>query len=368
MAARRWSLMATVVGLALVPRLARAQGGLLLQGVVDGELWNTNKTSNFLTRNDGRPGSTGRVDLWSAVEPWRGIFFYGAGEIEAGSARPDTAANMAELEQLGIRIERSPRFVVDLGKMPSPVGAFASRRFSTRNPLIGTPDGYPLQYPLGAVVSGVAGWMDYRGGAVSLAVAHPQYTPDPANALCPVFGAGITPLVGVRVGMSGTVAPYLNKGFSAAQLDNQGWTSYHERIGALDAEISHGYLELRGEWARSRYDVPKAPSAAQGTTYYVEGKYTITPRLFVAVRTERNNYPFIAAFGTSWVAQNTDFHDTESGAGFRLTASTLIKVSYRTDHWLVTPANAAFIKPGGHAIAMQLSQSFDVMDLIARKR
>ena len=50
------------------------------------------------------------------------------------------------------------------------------------------------------------------------------------------------------------------------------------------------------------------------------------------------------------------------GVGFRMTESTLIKASYRWDKWDVTPANQAFVRPGGHAFAVQLSQSFDVMD------
>jgi hypothetical protein len=360
--------LAAAVAACTLPAVAAAQGGLLLQGIANGELWSTNTSSNFLTRNNGRVGPSGQLDLWSAVEPWRGMFLYGAVEVQGGPARADTAGDLVDVEQLGVRFERSTRLVIDVGKMPSPVGAFAGRRFSTRNPLIGMPDGYPVQYPVGAVASGTAGWVDYRGGAVSLAVAHPGYTPVPDRAINPVIGAGITPVVGVRLGVSGTVSSYLNKSFTSAQLDARDWTSYHERIGALDAELSRGYLELHGEWARSEYDVPRRVGPARGTTYYVEAKYTISPRFFLAARRERNNYPFIAAFGAAWASSNTDFHDTEVGAGVRLSPSTLLKGSYRTDTWVVTPANSAFIKPGGHAVAIQLSQSFDVMDLVTRKR
>ena len=55
-------------------------------------------------------------------------------------------------------------------------------------------------------------------------------------------------------------------------------------------------------------------SALVGWTYYGETRYTITPRLFVAARVERNDYPFIrAGNGTGWLAKLTDFVDGETG-------------------------------------------------------
>ena len=71
---------------------------------------------------------------------------------------------------------------------------------------------------------------------------------------------------------------------------------------------------------------------------------------------------------TVWVARRTDFRDHEFGIGFRPAAGTLLKASYRADWWTVTSANAAFVRPGGRAVAVQLSQQFDVMDWIERAR
>src|SRR4051812_2611779 len=56
--------------------VARAQGGVLLQGVVDGEAWSTSKTSNLLTRNNGHAAALGRIQLWGAYEPFRGLVLY----------------------------------------------------------------------------------------------------------------------------------------------------------------------------------------------------------------------------------------------------------------------------------------------------
>ena len=51
-----------------------------------------------------------------------------------------------------------------------------------------------------------------------------------------------------------------------------------------------------------------------------------------------------------------------------VSAALIAKVSYRADRWQRTPAVYAFIGPGGHALALQLSQSFDVLEMFERLR
>ena len=345
-----------------------AQGGLLLQGIADAEFWATDTSSNLLTRNHGHPGGVGRLTLWSAVEPWSGVFVYAEGQAEGGNARDDPDDFDAYLDQAGVRYVRSDAFVLDAGKLPSLVGSFASRRFSTRNPLIGEPDGYSPQYPVGLQVSGASRGFDYRAAVVSLPVSHENYVPDPAAAPRPAVGFGYTPMVGVRLGVSGTVGPYLNGDFTSQQLAGYGWRHYNERIGSADAQVSRGYLDVHAEYTLSSYDVPDRPTAIGGATWYADAQYSLAPRLYVAARAERNDYPFVRAAGaSSWIASTTDFHDDEVGLGVRLTASTLVKASYRFDHWVITPANRGFLGPGGHAFAVQVSQAFDVMNWVDRR-
>jgi hypothetical protein len=100
----------------------------------------------------------------------------------------------------------------------------------------------------------------------------------------------------------------------------------------------------------------------------VETKYTFTPRLYAAARVERNDYPFIRPFvspftGPVWAASNSDFTDAELGGGFRLTSSTLLKLSVRADHRVANP-NPFAPQASGRALAMQLSQMFDVVELV----
>ena len=148
--------------------------------------------------------------------------------------------------------------MIDAGKLQPIVGTFASRRFSNRNPLIGSPDGYSIEYPLGVEISGERQYVDYRAGLVTLPPSHSGYVPTPASRLRPAIGAGVTPMVGLRIGGSFTVGPYLNDEFTAAQLHNEAWSDYHQRLVALDLTFSHGYLETHAEAARGLYDVPSA--------------------------------------------------------------------------------------------------------------
>ena len=132
--------------LAAAPAIARAQGPML-QGVADVELWKTDDGSRLLARNEGRAATLARVNLWAAWETSGGLTLYLLGEAEGGPAEEEAEL---EIEQAGVRWAPSRRLVIDAGMLTSPVGAFAGRRMSNRNPLIGAPDGYPVTYPYGA--------------------------------------------------------------------------------------------------------------------------------------------------------------------------------------------------------------------------
>ena len=255
---------------AATTRAANAQRAILVQGIADAEIWKTDSGSILLTRNGGRPAFLGRVHLWGAAEIGRHVVVYAAGMAETGNARPESGTEWYT-DLAGVRYTHSDAFVIDAGKMPHVIGTFAARRYSSRNPLIGIPDGYPVQYPLGLQASGARGHFDYRGAIVSLPIHHEGYTPDPTPAPHPAIGAGFTPAIGVRVGASATWGPYLNRNIAPTLLAGRSWRAYSERIVAADAQLSRGFLELHGELARSSYDVPEGTAGVntvRGLTYY----------------------------------------------------------------------------------------------------
>lgn len=346
---------------------AAAQGSILVQGIADAELWKSDSGSVLLTRNDGRAAALGRLHLWGAAELGHGLVAYAAGTAEGGRARTEPGTE-AYLDLAGLRWTRSEALVVDAGKLAHPVGAFASRRYSNRNPLIGVPDGYPVQYPIGLQLSGAHGQLDYRAAVVSLPISHEGYTPEPSAAAHPAFGAGWTPTTGVRVGASAMWGPYLGDDVAPTLLDGRSWRAYDERIAAVDAEVSRGYLELRAELGAARYEVPGQRATVHGLTYYGEAKYTLAPRVFVAGRIERNDYAFIQPMSaTGWVASPTDMYNAEAGIGYRLDPHTLLKTSVRADRWKVAPELRSILGDGT-ALAFQVSRTFDVFDAALGRR
>ena len=364
----RAALSALVIGLAPAVR-ARAQGGgLLLQGIVDAEGWATDARSNLLTRDNGHPAGLARLTAWGAYEPVSKLVLYAEGEVETGNATLGRETDVYS-HQFGIRYSPSQLAVLDIGRTTPVIGTFAPRHYSTRNPLIGEPDGYSIDYPLAIKLSGESRHFDYRAALVSLPTTHDNYTPEPTARLRPALGGGVTPFVGFRLGGSFTMGPYLNKSLTPMQLGARNWADFDQRVIAFDASFSRGYLETHAEFSQGRYEVPNRAKAITGMTYYGEAKYTFTPRLFFAARAERNHYPFIrpTASGTSWIANLTDFVDGEVGGGYRVTASSILKVSVRGDRWWVRPGGA-FAGRGGRAIAMQWSQSFDALSWFERER
>lgn len=355
---------AALAGAALVSTAARVspgQGSVTVQGVADAELWQSDSGSVLLTRNNGHAAALGRVHLWGAADLGRGFVVYAATTAETGRARGEPGTEVY-VDLAGVRFSRSEALVFDAGKLTHPVGAFAVRRYSNRNPLIGIPDGYPVQYPLGVQLSGAHGRVDYRAALVSLPIWREGYTPEPTPAAHPAFGFGYTPTTGIRVGASGTWGPYLDRATPSTLLAGKDWCDYAERVGALDAQISRGYLELRGELGAARYQIPGRSETVHGITYYGEAKYTFSPRIFAAGRVERNDYAFIKPISaTAWVANPTDMYNAEVGAGYRLTAHTLMKASVRADRWKVPPQLRSILG-NGKALALQFSRSFDVFD------
>jgi hypothetical protein len=349
---------------AAAPRamLAQGGGGFLAQGVVDAELWKTDASSALLARNGGRGSVLGRLDAWSAYEARADLVLFGEMMIEAGPARDEPGTELYP-KQFGVRYSPSDAFTIEGGRLQHIVGAFAARRLSFRNPLIGTPDGYATAYPYGVVASGTAGRVDYRAGILSLPLSHPDYVPVPSASPRPAFGLGITPFMGFRVGVSGTVGPYLNRELGPAQLAGREWRDYHQRVVAADAQLSFGYLETHAEAARGSYDVPGRADAILGYSGYVEGKYTLAPRFYLATRVERNDYPFILPLANGqWVAVRSAFSDVELGGGYRPTSSTLLKLSIRADRW-TRSTNVGAPQANGYAVVMQGSQTFDLVEM-----
>jgi hypothetical protein len=351
---RASALRATATLLLGAPATLAAQDWLGVRAILDLEGWHTGGRSNVLTRDEPWALVLRGFGL-AIVEPHPSWQLIAGVEAEAATDAPTDSLVELEVEQLALRFTPSPLYVFDVGKFAFPIGTFAPRRFSTTNPLIGRPDGYPVIYPWGVQISGTTAKFDYRAAIVSLPVTNELYLPTPGQAARPAVSIGVTPIIGLRLGASWTAGPYLGPDVSGDLPSGTEWQDYGEMILAADLKFARGYFELFAELGASWYEAPTYDDDVKGTTYYIEAKYSFHPRFFTAARFERNLYAFIRPFGGgTWVARTTDFVNTEVGAGFRINPRFLAKFSGRWDDWEIPPGTEAFLGEG-FAIALQLS-------------
>lgn len=345
--------LAVAATLALAaPTGLSAQSGLGGRLITDAELWSTDSGSRLLTRDDGHVAPLLRVQLFAAAQLGDHWSLRSLTEFETGKATEDGDTHV-DFDQVELRYVGSPALLVGVGRFIHPVGAFGARRFSTVNPLIGEPDAYPEVYPWGARVEGDIASFDYRVAAVTLPVSHAGYVPVPGHRLRPAVGAGYSFGPALHLGVSATIGSYLNRSLQESLPAGKRWSDYAERMLAFDARFASGYFESHAELALSGYDVPTRATSVNGLSYYLEGKYTWSPRFFTALRLEENTYAFIRpAGGGVWIARDVQMLNGEAGAGYRFSPALLVKVSYRRDRW---PPDLAAVLPDGHGLALQVS-------------
>jgi hypothetical protein len=353
----------------LASALTIAQEKFLIEGIFDAELHRTDAHSRLLSRNDGDLSILGRLQLWAALQVSPGVQIYALAEIETDDSSGERETE-AEIEQFALRYtsRSSPYFFFEAGRILSPLGAYSNRHLSTQNPLIGQPHIYITTYPLGIQAAGSSGWLDYRAALVDQPDIKPDFIPaDPESAFRPALGFGVTPFPELRFGFSYTEGPYLNRQLNPGLPAGTGWRDFDQQVLGFDFQFSRGYLEFNGQLVVSRYDVPFHSYSTDDKSYYLELKYTWTPRLYGALRYGNNKGTAIEHMGdSSWLGQNIEFRDLEVGLGYRFSPDTLFKVAYRSDHW-DTPVSRENPVENGHSLSLQLSHHFDPGSWLVKK-
>jgi hypothetical protein len=356
-----------VLAVCLASPPAGAQDWYLLQGIFDAELYDTDTDSPLLSRNEGDLAALGRLQLWAALQLSPDLQFYVQGQVESDNFE-GYGETTTDLDQVALRYTRqaAPSLYIEAGKILSPLAAYSERRLSTRNPLIGQPYLYTTGYPWGAKVVGSAGWFDYQAAWIDPSGSDPGYQRiEPDRAFRPALGAGVTPFTGLRCGLSWTQGPYLNDEIEHDLPYGSQWRDYTQRVVGLDFQYSRGYLELNGQLLRTNYEVPYRDSAPDDSSYYLELKYTWTPRLYGAVRYQGVEVSYVDyPENHYWYMATNEFRLLEVGLGYRFSRDLLFKVAYETDHWDDSGYRYA-ANARGHAVGLQLSWFFDLASLFA---
>jgi predicted porin len=124
----------------------------------------------------------------------------------------------------------------------------------------------------------------------------------------------ITPAIGLVLGVSGADGAWLSRSVAGAAAS-------HQRALGADIEYSRDHWLVRGELVLSRWGLPLplAPSNVQSVSAlgrWVEGRYRITPRIFLAGRVDRLGFSSIHGTAAAALPWDAPVNRIEAGAGY----------------------------------------------------
>jgi hypothetical protein len=271
-----------------------------------------------------------------------------------------------------VRPWRSRNIDIQAGRIPPTFGAFGKRAYNTDNPVIGYPlayqyltslrsdavpasaedvlrmrgRGWRSNFPVGDPTPGpglplISGFrwdtgvqVRWKAGPVEVTSAltqgtlsNPRLSDD--NSGKQLSGrVTVTPAVGLVIGVSGAGGAWLSRRVPGGDGSQQ-------RAFGADIEYSRDHWILHGEMVFSRWSVPLplTPSNAQSLSAlgtWVEGKYRLTPRIFVAGRADRLGFSQLQGSTATlpWDAPVTRF---EAGAGYYLQRNLVARATVQSN-------------------------------------
>ena len=311
-------------------------------------------------RNTLRTFRAAVTGLWQPAE--RLAFL---AEVRIDDAQSVTAA----AAYIRVRPWRSRPFDVQAGRIPPVFGAFGRRAYQADRPLIG----YPLAYqyltslrsdalPAGAddlLRMRGRGWLSsfpvgspYAGPGLPLISAFKWDTGVQARWLTPRLEAAVaatngtisnprlgddnsgkqlagrlavTPVTGLVLGASASRGNWIARTVPVAS------TARAQTAFGGDAEYSRGYGMIRAEMVWSRWDVPFVSPPPEGRqaiarAAWIEGRYRISPRIYIAGRADRLGFSSItgasAAIPLPWDAPVRRY---ELGAGYSVQRNLILR-------------------------------------------
>ncbi len=266
------------------------------------------------------------------------------------------------------------------GKIPWPIGTYAPRTYSDKNPLIGAPLMYQYHSSLrwyavvpsadallatsgsGQYGANSFGYSEGRGmtlvddsywdvGVSLVGSSRPFEYALGVTAGTPGWGstsqeensgksvlarAGLAPLPAVRFGLSGAYGPYLIEPLNPLLPAGRDVGDYHQRLAMADVELVGGHVEARAEGALNLWETPTVGDLKIHSGY-VELKYALSFGGFVAGRWDAMRFGEIedsAGVRRPW---DSDLSRLETGVGYRFSRDALAKVVYQRTSYDESP-------------------------------
>lgn len=250
----------------------------------------------------------------------------------------------AQMYELALSYERPGAigFRFDAGQFTSPIGLSILENRPDRNPVIsqhstlylpipryetGTPSTNLLAaaYPLGAKVTVSGAKWDARAAVIdsSPVRGRPFFgAVKPPRLANVVFGAGVTPYIGLRFGVAFGTGAYA----AESEVRDQTRGDRHASLAQVEGEWSFRYTRIAGEFLWTRRELASSDARVDGG--WIEITQTLSPRVFGVVRYDDQ--------WTNWtsVVDLADRHEpyrrVETAVGFRLAPEVTARVSYLT--------------------------------------
>jgi hypothetical protein len=230
---------------------------------------------------------------------------------------------------------------VEVGYMASPIGLGLFDANPRTNPTIaghasyftpmlpydaGGPRGPAIAstYPLGGVVTVSSTRWDARAAVVNSAPVRSWVLGAATNpAETPVFeaGAGVTPMTGLRFGVSFAHGTFLKEEELSA---NARPGDHLVSLLAFEGDYAVRYTKVTGEFVLDQFTIPGREDAAYA--WFIQGTQTITPRWSIGGRHEGTSSP-VAGSGVIFGAQPRMLAG-EITAGYRATRDITVKASF----------------------------------------
>jgi hypothetical protein len=269
------------------------------------------------------------------------------------------------------------------GKFDLPFGNLGERRYPRRNNFFGLPliheyrtalpnyyltesglvanramgNGMRLldlgMYGVGAMVSGSEGIFEYAFSLTSGTVSSTSYqSPNAVDGLGKVVRLAITPTTGFTIGGAYAWGPYLVDQYLPPSLYID-LNSYVQKAMEVDVEFSRGHFVFYGEGVYNVWPVALDPRDVNLKVfgYYLEGKYTIMPRLSVAMRVSGLRFGSVLLGSTNqpWDDNVTEW---EGGIGYFVDRNVILKL-IRRETRIQSPGS-----PKDHLTALQIAVSY----------
>lgn len=275
---------------------------------------------------------------------------------------------------------------VEAGKIPWPIGTYAPRTYSDKNPLMGTPlmyhyrTGLPwddiipdvdhlvdhagqaqllpdeLYLPViderwwdtGAAVVGSWAPLEWSAGIVQGSPSWPAPGVDNTPGHTVLGRIGVVPMTGVRLGVSGadgTWTPDFWKFFLPSSIHLR---DYREITLMADAEFAFGPLELRGEGVKRRWET-LFTGDLDVKSGYAEARYGLANGAWLALRGETLQFSDVTTSALVTRPWDDDVDRFEAVAGYRVTLDVRVKAGVqrtRRRPWNAEPVDTDLLMAG----------------------